>query len=305
MIRPKSTSGFVYIWFDRKHKRYYIGSHWGYPDDGYICSSRWMRKAYKRRPNDFKRRIISIITTTRQELFEEEEKWLSLIKYEEIGKRYYNIKKDTLYHWSSDPQKAAEVIQKLKETHKKGCMTDKMRASLISRREKHMSEESRTKMSKGGSISGNRNKELGTGLFGMSSERQVEAASKGGRRTAELGKLPSQQKIICPHCNKQGSVPGMIRYHFDNCSRKPGNFIAAQNFIDRATVCHGGLYSYNIESYVNSKHPIEIVCIKHNIIFYQIPSSHLCGKTGCKKCELEKRSKPRKLQLEGKYGSSI
>lgn len=22
------TSGFVYIWFDKKHKRFYIGSHW-------------------------------------------------------------------------------------------------------------------------------------------------------------------------------------------------------------------------------------------------------------------------------------
>ena len=31
--------GFVYIWFDRKHKRYYIGCHWGHEDDGYVCSS--------------------------------------------------------------------------------------------------------------------------------------------------------------------------------------------------------------------------------------------------------------------------
>jgi len=28
--------GFVYIWFDRKHKRYYIDSHWGKEDDSYI-----------------------------------------------------------------------------------------------------------------------------------------------------------------------------------------------------------------------------------------------------------------------------
>ena len=25
--------GFVYIWFDRKHRRFYIGSHWGTEDD--------------------------------------------------------------------------------------------------------------------------------------------------------------------------------------------------------------------------------------------------------------------------------
>lgn len=31
--------GFVYLWFDRKHKRYYVGCHWGTTEDGYVCSS--------------------------------------------------------------------------------------------------------------------------------------------------------------------------------------------------------------------------------------------------------------------------
>lgn len=39
--------GFVYIWRDKKHNRYYIGCHWGTTDDGYICSSPWMKQAYK------------------------------------------------------------------------------------------------------------------------------------------------------------------------------------------------------------------------------------------------------------------
>ena len=51
--------GFVYIWRDRKHKMFYIGCHWGTEDDGYVCSSNRMRNAYNRRPNDFKRKIIS------------------------------------------------------------------------------------------------------------------------------------------------------------------------------------------------------------------------------------------------------
>ena len=78
--------GFVYLWYDKKHKRYYIGCHWGYEDDGYICSSRWMRKSYKRRKNDFKRRILSRIYN-RNVLIEEEHKWLQLIKSKELGKR--------------------------------------------------------------------------------------------------------------------------------------------------------------------------------------------------------------------------
>ena len=50
--------GFVYIWFDKKHRRYYVGCHWGNEYDGYVCSSSWMNQAYRIRPQDFKRRII-------------------------------------------------------------------------------------------------------------------------------------------------------------------------------------------------------------------------------------------------------
>lgn len=53
--------GFVYLWHNKKHKRFYIGSHWGTEDDGYLCSSNWMRKSYYRNPQDFKRRILSKI----------------------------------------------------------------------------------------------------------------------------------------------------------------------------------------------------------------------------------------------------
>ena len=49
--------GFVYIWRDRKHNRYYVGSHWGHTGDGYICSSSWMKQAYKRRPDDPNERL--------------------------------------------------------------------------------------------------------------------------------------------------------------------------------------------------------------------------------------------------------
>lgn len=92
MTKSIYTSGFVYIWFDRKHRRFYIGSHWGTEDDNYICSSRWMRKAYRRRPKDFVRRILARIFTNRKDLLIEEWRWLSMIKPEERGKRYYNLK---------------------------------------------------------------------------------------------------------------------------------------------------------------------------------------------------------------------
>ena len=113
--------GFVYIWRDNKYNRYYIGCHWGTFDDGYICSSSWMMQAYKRRPQDFKRRILRIINTNRLDLFKEEDNWLNLIKTEELGKKYYN-KKNTSHnigHWSCDPDQSKIIIEKMKEIQKK------------------------------------------------------------------------------------------------------------------------------------------------------------------------------------------
>src|SRR5574337_360377 len=82
-------SGFVYIWRDRGKDRYYIGAHWGQEDDGYICSSNWMRVSYQRRPQDFRRRILSR-HATKEELWEAEYQWLKLIPQEVLGKIYYN-----------------------------------------------------------------------------------------------------------------------------------------------------------------------------------------------------------------------
>jgi hypothetical protein len=93
--------GFVYIWFDRWRKKFYIGCHWGTEDDGYVCSSRLMRQAYRRRPDDFKRRIISRVYTNRQDLLEKEFEWLSLIPDDQLGKRYYNMNKHHFGHWTA------------------------------------------------------------------------------------------------------------------------------------------------------------------------------------------------------------
>lgn len=82
--------GFIYIWYDRKHKKYYLGCHYGTINDGYICSSNNMRNNYKNRPKDFKRRILKR-KIKKEELLSEEHKWLSLIKDHELGKKYYNL----------------------------------------------------------------------------------------------------------------------------------------------------------------------------------------------------------------------
>ncbi len=118
----KEKYGFVYIWRDRKHKRYYIGCHWGNINDKYICSSDWMKKAYKRRPNDFKRRILSY-TLDRATMLEEEVRWLNMIDDCELGKKYYNLHNSKRYPvWMLDDYKRQTVSEKiantLREKHK-------------------------------------------------------------------------------------------------------------------------------------------------------------------------------------------
>jgi hypothetical protein len=135
--------GFVYIWYDRKHKRYYIGAHWGSENDGYICSSPWMKRAYKLRPNDFKRRILNRVYTNRQEMFDEEAKWQNFIKDDELRIRYYNIRRHGDKHWSADPNKALTVKEKLKAAD----ATRGLRAHAVSMRGKTLSEETKKKIS--------------------------------------------------------------------------------------------------------------------------------------------------------------
>lgn len=86
--------GFVYIWYDRKRKMYYIGSHRGPNDDGYSGSSSRFKRALNKRPEDFHRRILTYVNTSdRKDLLLEEERWLQMIKPHHLGTKYYNIKR--------------------------------------------------------------------------------------------------------------------------------------------------------------------------------------------------------------------
>ena len=53
------NDSFVYSWSDYKTAKVYVGVHKGFEDDGYICSSKYMLKEYKERPQDFTRQIIA------------------------------------------------------------------------------------------------------------------------------------------------------------------------------------------------------------------------------------------------------
>ena len=89
-------TGFVYIWYDRKRKLFCLGSHMGAIDDGYTSSTGIFPRVYKKRPEDFKRRIIYYHNGDYRSLLQVEQKYLDMIKTDEyFGKanqRYYNMK---------------------------------------------------------------------------------------------------------------------------------------------------------------------------------------------------------------------
>jgi hypothetical protein len=114
--------GFVYLWYDRKHKRFYVGCRWGKTDDGYVCSSKWMKQAYGHRPQDFKRRILKTNIPTRKETYIEEQRYLNMIKPDEIKVRYYNICITNNKVWHSYDENIKTIGQKISAA-KKGKST--------------------------------------------------------------------------------------------------------------------------------------------------------------------------------------
>jgi len=82
---------FLYIWYDKCRKMFYVGMHEGNITDGYLSSSRWFNGEHQYRPNDFKRKIIKTFND-RKTARKEEAKVLRMIKESEFGKKYYNLK---------------------------------------------------------------------------------------------------------------------------------------------------------------------------------------------------------------------
>lgn len=114
----ETPTGFVYIWYDKKRKWFCIGSHLGHENDGYVTSTGFMKKAYKKRPEDFKRRILEYYYgCCHKKLREIEQKWLDMINENELftnnansetNIRYYNMKKQA----SGLSGKVASVLKK-------------------------------------------------------------------------------------------------------------------------------------------------------------------------------------------------
>ena len=62
-----------------------------------------------------------------------------------------------------------------------------------------------------------------------------------------------------------------------------------EEFTKESKRIHGNKYDYSKVKYESTFIKVEIKCNKHATLFFQTPSGHLSGKSGCSKCSLNKR----------------
>jgi len=220
--------GFVYLWFDRKHKRYYVGCHWGRENDGYICSSPWMKQAYRHRPNDFKRRILKTNINNKANMFLEEQRYFDMIKPEEIKIRYYNLNIKNNKHWSTDEEKIKSLKQKISETAIRNAQDpvyrEKYLAGLATRDTRSSDPEVREKrrQSMMGKNAGKDNsKALAMAAEANRGKKWSEERRNERKETTHLKEL-NNKRIKCIHCDFEGNAGNIGRYHNDKCKKKVG-----------------------------------------------------------------------------------
>jgi hypothetical protein len=224
--------GFVYIWYDKKRKMYYIGCHWGTEDDGYICSSNRMRNAYKRRPEDFRRRIIGKFDNKIEMLINENE-WLTLIGKENLGKKYYNLKDCQFNHWSAEEQNSVKIKKTISERTKEAMNKPEIRE----RYEKGLSK--RNTRSSDPEVREKRRKSM-LGKNKVKTDKQLEAARNAAKKRIGVPlseehkekikntthfKTLNTLKLKCKYCDFVGNKGNLARYHNEKCKHNKERYL--------------------------------------------------------------------------------
>jgi hypothetical protein len=217
--------GFIYIWYDRKHKKFYIGMHWGIENDGYICSSNWMRDAYNRRPEDFKRKILDRIYTNRQDLYNREKYWLSFIKEEELKIKYYNLSKNVNDTWLNEDinlSRKQKISLKTKEAMQRPEVREKYLNGLAARDNRSSDIEVREKRRKsmiGKNVGKDTSKAVALAAEANRGKKHSETRIAQIKETTVFKQLNSM-KIKCVNCDFIGNKGNVARYHNEKCRFK-------------------------------------------------------------------------------------
>jgi len=227
-----APEAFVYCWTDHATNKLYIGWHKGSFDDGYICSSKYMKEQYNERPSDFTRQIIASGSCKEMTSFE-----TTLLRAENARKNdaYYNLHNgDGFYSYGPKTKEHIEKLKKPKSDEHKlalslnhadvsGKNNPMYGRSIIAEKdlkwytngeeEKYCVEGTEPQ----GWYRGRRIK--GTKFRPRTKEhsKKISLAKKG--KSTKL-KGYKYTKVSCPHCGAIGGGGNMTRLHFDNCKAK-------------------------------------------------------------------------------------
>jgi len=217
--------GFIYLWYDRKRNKFCLGSHMGSLEDDYITSTGYMKKAYRKRPDDFKRKILYFHQTSdRVSLLEVEQCWLNMIQQDELKDKYYNMTKNAAGMSSED---AKRFNDKRIESGSHNFLGPDMNRKRVNDGTHHLL---------GGKIAKrNAEKRLkdGTHHFleeGFSKQVQLKRINEGthnflggqmqketSRKLLLEGKHSCQVKGKCPHCGIVTNLINIRKWHNNNC----------------------------------------------------------------------------------------
>lgn len=126
----------------------------------------------------------------------------------------WNGAKGGAHGWVSEFTHSEKTKQKLKD-----AWTDERRESAAQPRPEHAEKlRGRKRPEHAEAISGKNN-----GMYGKThseeAKQKIREAHKG-KEPWNKGMTITQKTTICPHCNKEGGLGNMKRYHFDNCKNK-------------------------------------------------------------------------------------
>ena len=188
-IFSANKEAFVYCWTDHYKEMFYIGYHKGTENDGYVCSSTHMNRAYKKRTNDFTRQILASGSEADMYAFES----LLLKKLNvKSDDQFYNKSNNTppLIPWN----RGKKGLQTAWNKGKKGSQTAW---------NKGLSKEQQPRYGKIGGMTGK------TG-----SQKQRDAVRKS------ITKLNNERTFdnACPHCDYVGYYTQ--QWHWDNCKQR-------------------------------------------------------------------------------------
>jgi hypothetical protein len=117
--------GFVYCWINSSNSKYYIGSHKGNTNDGYVGSGKIFKRAYKKRPDVFEREILYT-----GEYYREVEDLILKIFDVENDDKSYNLKAIGTGGCSKGIKRSEETKDKMSKAKIGMVFTDSHRANI-------------------------------------------------------------------------------------------------------------------------------------------------------------------------------